>query len=212
MSETYRVHLAKERLVFSAAHFITYGEDVCERLHGHNYHVTATVWGPLETNQYVIDFIVLRDAVCRWPIVGRLAVQGANAFSLSALRMTLARRRRLEPKVAQAYLAPYHNWRRRAAVFQFVRDIPLSPRHPTWQTLAKIESGLSRLDRLPILLIWGMRDWCFTPSCLEKFVSFWPNAKVERLEDVGHWVVEDAPDEVMELLGDWLKRSAPDVG
>ncbi len=63
MSERYHVRLEKERHVFSAAHFITYGDDVCEPLHGHNYRVEVEVQGPLEQNQYVVDFILLRDRV-----------------------------------------------------------------------------------------------------------------------------------------------------
>jgi 6-pyruvoyltetrahydropterin/6-carboxytetrahydropterin synthase len=58
---SYRVRLEKEQHVFSAAHFITFNGDVCERLHGHNYRVAAEVEGPLDENQYVIDFIALRD-------------------------------------------------------------------------------------------------------------------------------------------------------
>ncbi|MAT68369.1 MAG: 6-pyruvoyl tetrahydrobiopterin synthase [Planctomycetaceae bacterium] len=61
MPETYRVRIEKERLVFSAAHFITYDGDTCEPLHGHNYHVAAEVSGPLDENCYVVDFIALRD-------------------------------------------------------------------------------------------------------------------------------------------------------
>jgi len=63
MSEDYRVRIEKERLVFSAAHFITYAGDICEPLHGHNYRVYAEVHGPLDANQYVLDFIALRDAL-----------------------------------------------------------------------------------------------------------------------------------------------------
>jgi 6-pyruvoyltetrahydropterin/6-carboxytetrahydropterin synthase len=59
----YRIVLNKEYLVFSAAHFITYNGNVCERLHGHNYRVTAEVRGPLDENHYVVDFIRLRDAL-----------------------------------------------------------------------------------------------------------------------------------------------------
>jgi len=61
MSETYRVELTKDYLVFSAGHFITYNGGECERLHGHNYRVRAEVEGPLDENHYVIDFIALRD-------------------------------------------------------------------------------------------------------------------------------------------------------
>jgi 6-pyruvoyltetrahydropterin/6-carboxytetrahydropterin synthase len=63
MSETYHVRVTKDYLVFSAAHFITYNGNVCERLHGHNYRVAAEVFGPLDENHYVIDFIALRDAL-----------------------------------------------------------------------------------------------------------------------------------------------------
>jgi 6-pyruvoyltetrahydropterin/6-carboxytetrahydropterin synthase len=63
MTESYTVSLQKEQLVFSAAHFITFAGDVCERLHGHNYGVIADVTGPLDENQYVVDFIALRDGL-----------------------------------------------------------------------------------------------------------------------------------------------------
>ena len=63
MPERYRVRLDKEYHGFSAAHFITFGGNVCERLHGHNYRVTAEVEGPLDENQYVVDFLALRDAL-----------------------------------------------------------------------------------------------------------------------------------------------------
>ncbi|MHB8863233.1 MAG: 6-pyruvoyl trahydropterin synthase family protein [Pirellulaceae bacterium] len=63
MSQTYAVRLEKECHVFSAAHFITFNGNICEPLHGHNYRVWAEVTGPLDENQYVIDFIALRDAL-----------------------------------------------------------------------------------------------------------------------------------------------------
>lgn len=63
MSAHYHVRLTKDFLVFSAAHFITFGGNTCERLHGHNYRVAAEVYGPLDENHYVIDFILLRDTL-----------------------------------------------------------------------------------------------------------------------------------------------------
>ena len=151
-------------------------------------------------------FVPWRIAVCRAPILGRLAVQGGNMFSRAALRMTLARRR-LEPAVSAGYLAPYNSWHNRRAVYDFVADIPRSPRHPTWRTLEQIEVCLPSLGELPILLVWGMKDWCFTPECLDKFAASWPQAEVHRLADVGHWVVEDAPDESQQFLAEFLART-----
>lgn len=157
-------------------------------------------------------FCPWRIRACRWPIAGRLAVQGGNAFSRAALRMTLARSRRLPRDVAAAYLAPYFSWKRRAAVYQFVSDIPLSPAHPTWQTLGDIEDRLPELAGMPSVLIWGERDWCFTPECRERFEQVWPHVQSHRLADVGHWVVEDAPEEAERLLREFLDDGPTDEG
>ena len=61
--ERYRVRVTKDHLVFSAAHFITFNGNICERLHGHNWRTAVEVAGPLDENQYVFDFIALRDAL-----------------------------------------------------------------------------------------------------------------------------------------------------
>ena len=58
---TYGVRVIKDGLVFSAAHFITFNGNICERLHGHNWRVEAAIEGPLDENAYVFDFIALRD-------------------------------------------------------------------------------------------------------------------------------------------------------
>lgn len=63
MAKSYRVKLEKEHLIFSAAHFITFAGNICERIHGHNYRVYAEVQALLDENQYVIDFIALRDTL-----------------------------------------------------------------------------------------------------------------------------------------------------
>lgn len=60
---SFRVRVTKDHLVFSAAHFITFNGNICERLHGHNWRTAVEVVGPLDENSYVFDFIALRDAL-----------------------------------------------------------------------------------------------------------------------------------------------------
>jgi haloalkane dehalogenase len=156
------------------------------------------------TGAFPPPYIPWRIRACRLPLVGRLAVQGGGIFNRAALRMTLARRKRLDPDVAAAYLAPYDSWANRRAIYGFVKDIPSSPHEPTWQSLADIERGLASLADRPALLVWGMRDWCFHPDCLERFERAWPKAEVHRLADVGHWVLEDAPEEAVPLVEQFL--------
>lgn len=159
------------------------------------------------TGAFPPRYIPWRIRACRIPVFGRMAVQGANLFSLAALRMTLARRKALEPAVAAGYIAPYDNRANRRGVYGFVHDIPNGPNHPTWQTLAAIERGLPMFADRPISLIWGMQDWCFRPDCLDRFLEAWPRAEVHRLADVGHWVVEDAPDESQAIVEEFVGRS-----
>jgi 6-pyruvoyltetrahydropterin/6-carboxytetrahydropterin synthase len=64
-SGRHAVDVEKEQLIFSAAHFITFGDNICERLHGHNYRVRCRVEGELNEHGYVVDFIALRDALQR---------------------------------------------------------------------------------------------------------------------------------------------------
>ncbi len=61
--EHFHVRVSENDLAFSAAHFITLEDGTCERLHGHNYRVSAEVHGPLGESHYVVDFIALRDAL-----------------------------------------------------------------------------------------------------------------------------------------------------
>src|ERR1700730_13957284 len=51
----FAIHVAKENLKFSAAHFIAY-PGFREPLHGHNYQVGIRVRGDLSSSGYVLDF------------------------------------------------------------------------------------------------------------------------------------------------------------
>lgn len=154
-------------------------------------------------------FIPLRIRACRIPIFGRIAVRGFNAFARAAT--TMATEKGLAKAVKCGLLAPYNNWATRIATHQFVRDIPTSPKHPTWQKLAAIEAGLPSLADRPVQMIWGMKDWCFTPECLERLLESFPNAEVHRLEDAGHYVIEDADQQIVPLVAQFLQSSSADM-
>jgi 6-pyruvoyltetrahydropterin/6-carboxytetrahydropterin synthase len=60
MSDSFKVRVTKDHLVFCSGHFISYEGDKCERLHGHNYRTAVEVEGALDENYYVFDFIALK--------------------------------------------------------------------------------------------------------------------------------------------------------
>ncbi len=150
----------------------------------------------------------LRIRVCRIPILGQLGVQGLNLFAGAAIKMAVCRHDRMTPQVREGFLAPYDSWANRTAVHRFVTDIPLAPTHPSYATLHEIEEGLGQFRQSPICLIWGMRDWCFTPKFLDRFLGFFPEATVHRLDDAGHYVIEDAHEEIVTKLQEFLTRTS----
>ncbi len=145
-----------------------------------------------------------RIGVCRVPVLGKLAVQGLNGFARSAVRMAVCKHERMTPAVRAGLLAPYDTWAHRRATYEFVQDIPMSPAHPSHAKLLEIEQGLPSLADRPWSFIWGMRDWCFTPEFLERFLEFVPKAEVHRLADAGHYVVEDAYERIVPLMEQFL--------
>ena len=154
----------------------------------------------LNTAAFPPPFVPLRIAACRIPCLGSWAIRYANAFARAAISMAIDRLPRLSDNARRGLLAPYDTPRHRVAIDGFVRDIPMSKSHPTWKVLEQLEKNLPQLRNLPIRFVWGMRDWCFRPECMERMNAVWPNATRRELNDVGHYVMEEAPDEVLEEL------------
>ncbi len=142
----------------------------------------------------------LRIRLCRIPLLNRLAIQGLNLFARAALRMAVLHPERITAPVRAGLLAPYNSWRNRVAIRRFVEDIPLHPTHPSYATLAEVERELTSLASHPVCLIWGMRDWCFTPQFLDRFLEYFPRAEVHRLVDAGHYLMEDQPELVVAIV------------
>jgi haloalkane dehalogenase len=147
-----------------------------------------------------------RIAVCRIPVLGPLGVRGLNLFARAALRMAVEKPERLTPAIRAGYLAPYDSWLHRVAVQRFVEDIPLRPEHPSYAALVAVEEGLARFVETPQLLIWGERDWCFTPHFLAELERRWPRAETLRIPDAGHYVFEDAWERMVPRIRQFLKE------
>ena len=99
---------------------------------------------------------------------------------------------------------PYDSWQNRIATLRFVEDIPLKESHPSYQALCEVEQGLEQFKNHPMILFWGDDDFCFTPNFRKEWMRRFPNAEVHAWPDIGHYVMEDAPDRVFEILKPWL--------
>lgn len=159
----------------------------------------------LNTAAFASDRIPARIALCKLPGLGPLLVRGANGFAGPAVRMAMSRRR-LSAEEKRGYLWPYRSWAERVAVSAFVQDIPLRPAHPTWPTLAAVERGLALFRDRPALVVWGGRDFCFDDTFLARWREILPQARVNRIADAGHYVLDDAREEAVPLVTEFLRR------
>jgi len=146
-------------------------------------------------------------AVCRLPIIGQWITQGLNAFCRGAVDDCVSRVT-LSPKVAEAYLWPYNSWRNRMAVDRFIQDIPLSVHEPAYELISQVQSQLSQFAKCPTLLAWGMQDFVFDESFLNKWLTYLPNAQVHRFEDAGHYVLEDTKTQIVPMIREFLDKTA----
>jgi haloalkane dehalogenase len=144
-----------------------------------------------------------RIGVCRIPGFGKIAVQAFNAFAKGASVFCTVTEKMSE-REKKGLLAPYNNYRNRIATHQFVLDIPLSPAHRSYQTLLNIEENLHKFANHPLKVIWGMQDFCFDRHFLREWKRFFPNADVHQIRDAGHYVIEDARDEVIQQVKSFL--------
>ncbi|PTX94651.1 alpha/beta hydrolase [Opitutus sp. ER46] len=162
--------------------------------------------GILNTAAFPLDRIPARIAVCKAPGVGPLLVRGLNGFAGPATWMAM-HRRRLTRQEKRAYLFPYDTWEHRVAVSAFVRDIPMHPQHPSWATLVETQRGLEQFRDRPITIVWGGRDFCFNDLFLAQWRQIFPAADITRLADAGHYVLEDAREDVVPQLVTFFTRS-----
>ncbi|MCB9663856.1 MAG: alpha/beta fold hydrolase [Alphaproteobacteria bacterium] len=145
-------------------------------------------------------------ATVKIPVFGPLAVRGLNGFArVAAWRATA---KGLGPTAREGLLFPYDSWDSRIATLRFVQDIPLGPHHPSYTELGRIDDGLAQLADRPMLILWGDDDFCFTPAFRAEWTRRFPAAEVHAWPDVGHYVMEDAPDRVLPLVERWLARTA----
>jgi len=135
--------------------------------------------------------------------VGSFLIQGFNAFSQGAAWVG-CKRNPMSKALRKAYCAPYDSWGNRIATLRFVQDIPLKPGDRGYKELSDVQEALSCFKDKPALICWGLKDFVFDRHFLEQWEQIWPDAKVHRFDDCGHYVLEDAGDEIIPLIKDFL--------
>jgi cis-3-alkyl-4-acyloxetan-2-one decarboxylase len=141
----------------------------------------------------------------RIPFINALLNQGMNAFCLGAIKYCV-KRSLMSEEVASAYAAPYNSWQNRLAVRKFVEDIPLRPGDKAYNTVDTVNKELERFSDLPMLICWGLKDFVFDEDFLDEWQKRFPFAEVHCFEDAGHYILEDAAEDVIPLINKFLNN------
>src|SRR5260221_3964398 len=71
-----------------------------------------------------------------------------------------------------------------------------------------LRGAIKRID-VPAMLVWGERDPVFIRATTEAFGEWVPDLRVERIPQAGHFLQNDAPEKVNELLLSFLRATRP---
>jgi len=133
------------------------------------------------------------------------AVLRGNLFARAALFM--APRKRLAPDVKAALVAPYNSTHNRLATLKFVQDIPVHPDDPSYATVKTVDENLHQLTSVPMMICWGKHDFVFDLDYYQEWRRRFPEAPAHLLEEAGHYILEDEPEKVLELVNEFYKNS-----
>jgi len=134
--------------------------------------------------------------------IGRLLIRRYNFFAKSIMRRAFGDRNRLTPHVHEHYLRALAAPDDRKGCYVFPKRILGST---PW--LRQLWNDISVLNGKPKLIVWGMRDIAFREKELSRWEQTFPDARSIRLDSVGHFVQEEARDELAEAVVSFLRET-----
>jgi haloalkane dehalogenase len=108
--------------------------------------------------------------------------------------------RGLSDELVAAYDAPFPTPESKAGVLAFPEQVPTEPEHPNTAKLIEVKDALHTWEK-PAFVLFGDSDPIFRPRAAEWLADWIPGAlPAELVENAGHFVQEDAGEEVAERI------------
>jgi haloalkane dehalogenase len=112
------------------------------------------------------------------------------------------KRAKLSAEVMDAYRGPFPTADSRRPLHVFPREILASK-----PFLAEIEQGLPKLSDRPALLVWPTKDVAFREPERKRWEQLFPNHRTVILDGGGHYIQEDAPEDIITAIRAWQTPS-----
>ncbi len=155
--------------------------------------VIGNTWGwPLDGDAHFERFSKLMGGP-----VGGFLIRQLNVF-VNVFLPYGHRRTRLSRAELRQYRGPFPTPASRKPMHVFPREL-LESR----ELLSEVERGLPSLAHLPVLFVWGDRDFALRRQELERFERAFPRHTTHVLHGASHFVQDDAGDEIARVLREW---------
>lgn len=129
--------------------------------------------------------------------------QRPSQLDVSSMLKGAVRNRTLTDAEAAAYGAPFPSKEYQTGALVFPRLVPIRPDHPgAYDNRVAIET-LKTLD-LPVLLLWGENDQITRGGVMALGAIFRNAAPPITIMGAGHFIQEDAGEEVAKHIGSWM--------
>lgn len=129
--------------------------------------------------------------------VGGFLIRHFNFF-VNVMIPQNVKRKKLSADALRAYRGPFPTKDSRLPTWIFPHEIVHSA-----EFLAEVESGIERLRDKPALICWADRDIAFRLQERERFESIFSRHRTIELPGSGHYIQEDAPDEIGAAIRRW---------
>lgn len=132
---------------------------------------------------------------------GRFLYRHANASLRLIMPSAYGRRHALTKKIHRQYLEVFRDKEARVRVLHVLAKSLLGSR-AHYQSLL---DRMSRLQRLPVLIVWGIKDTAVKPYQLARWRELLPEAVVAEVGQAGHWPHEEDPRLVIAAIEQFLR-------
>ena len=159
------------------------------------------------TAAFLSSRIPFRIKIFQKPLIGTIAIRFFNMLTRGLLIFGLKSNKLLTKKIKAGYLAPYDSFKNRIGNLKFIEDIPINSSSKSYAVILNIEKNLNQFGKLPILIVWGGKDFCFNMMFLDKWRKIYPSAEVHEIPEAGHLVVEDAYEKIIPKMSTFFMNN-----
>lgn len=145
--------------------------------------VISSTWA-WETNTFGKVFSTIMGSS-----LGKSMILRKNLFAKNIVPSLLTAEDKSNPAIINGYVAPFPTPQSRMGTAVFPKQITAAK---PW--LIELEARLVTLKDKPIEFVFGLKDLLTKPADMQKWLSHFPDANVQKIPEANHYTQEDCPE------------------